>query len=108
MYPPELPNWHENIEEYWRSSGAVTVNFEKIQHLFLVFNCWGEVLPAAFTSRDKRQIKITKHAGTGTNYAIITKRDKVQHEKKPVSNLKSMLIVRFEQTSTKFIDIFIL
>ena len=29
----------------------------------------------------------------------LTKRVKVQHEKKPISNSKSMQIVRFEQTS---------
>ena len=32
----------------------------------------------------------------------------MQHEKKPVSNLNSMHIVDFEQTATKFIEIFIL
>ena len=33
---------------------------------------------------------------------------KVQHKKKPVSNLESMQIVGFEPTSTKFIEIFVL
>ena len=32
---------------------------------------------------------------------------KVQYEKKFVSNLKNMQIVGFEQTSTKFIEIFV-
>ena len=54
-----------------------------------------------------RQVKIMKHVSKGTNYAILTKQVKVQHEKKPVSNLKSMEIVGFEQTSTKFIQIFV-
>ena len=49
-----------------------------------------------------------KHASTGTNYAILAKQVKVQHEKKPVSNLKSMQIVVFEQTSSKFIKIGVL
>ena len=31
----------------------------------------------------------------------------MQHDKKPLSNLKSMQIVGFEQTSTKFIEIFV-
>ena len=44
-------------------------------------------------------------AYTGTNYAILTQYVKVQHEKKPVSNLKGMHIVRFELTSMKFIKI---
>ena len=43
-----------------------------------------------------------------TNYAILTKLVKVLHKKKPVSNLKSMQIVGFEQTSRKFIEIFVL
>ena len=55
-----------------------------------------------------RQLKITKHVSTGTNYTMLTKRVKVQDEKKPVSNLKSMQIVGFEQTPTKFIEIFVL
>ena len=46
-----------------------------------------------------------KHGSKGTNYAILTKRFKMQHEKKPVSNLKRMQNVGFEQTSTKFIEI---
>ena len=54
-----------------------------------------------------RHIKITKHASTGTNYAILTKRVKVQHEQKPLSNLKSMQMIGFEQTSTKYIEIFV-
>ena len=49
-----------------------------------------------------------KHWSAGTNYAILTKKVKVQHKKKPVSNLKSMQIVGFEQTSVKFIEIFVL
>ena len=46
------------------------------------------------------------HTSTGTTYVILTKQVKVQHEKKPVSDLKSMQILRFEQISTKFIEIF--
>ena len=48
-----------------------------------------------------------KHASTGTNYAILTKWVKEQHEKKPVSSLKSMLFVVFEQLTTKFTEIFV-
>ena len=55
-----------------------------------------------------RQLKIMKYVSTGTNYTMLTKRVKVQDEKKPVSNLKSMQIVGFEQTPTKFIEIFVL
>ena len=54
-----------------------------------------------------RQVKITKLASTGTNYAILTKQVKLQHEKKPASNLKSMQIVGFEQASLKYIEIFV-
>ena len=43
-----------------------------------------------------------KHTRTDTNYAILTKRIKLQHEKKPKSNLKSMQSVGFQQTSAKF------
>ena len=39
-----------------------------------------------------------KHAKTDVNYATLIKRVKLQHEKKPVLNLKSMLSVDFEQT----------
>ena len=66
------------------------------------------MLPAAFTSSDQRQVKITKHASTGTNYATLTRQVKVQHKKKPVSNSKSMESEGFEQISRKFIEIFVL
>ena len=49
-----------------------------------------------------------KHASTGTNYVVLTKQIKVEHQKKLVSNLKSMQIIGFEQTSMKFIEIFVL
>ena len=48
-----------------------------------------------------------KHARRDASYLILTKRVKLQHEKKPVSNLKSIESVDFEQTFTKFIDIFV-
>ena len=54
-----------------------------------------------------RQGKIMKHASTGTNYEILTKRVKVKHKKKFVSNLKSMQIVDFEQTKFMEIEIFV-
>ena len=48
-----------------------------------------------------------KHARAGANYVILTKPIKLQHEKNPASYLKSMQNVGFEQTSTKFIEIFV-
>ena len=39
---------------------------------------------------------------------MLTKQVKVQHEKKPVLDLTFMQSVGFEQTSTKFIEIFAL
>ena len=48
-----------------------------------------------------------KHARTDANYAILTKWVKLQHEKKPVSNLLSMQSVGLEQTFTKFLAIFL-
>ena len=47
-----------------------------------------------------------KHTRKDANYAILTKLFKLQHEKKPVSNSKSMQKVSFEQTFTKFVEIF--
>ena len=49
-----------------------------------------------------------KRLSTGTNYAILTKWVKVNHEKKLVSNFRSMQSVGFEHTPTKLIEIFIL
>ena len=49
-----------------------------------------------------------KHAKIDANYAILTKRVKLQHEKKPVLNLISMQSVGFEQTFMNFIEIFLL
>ena len=48
-----------------------------------------------------------KHARAGANYVILTKRIKLQHEKNLASYLKSMQNVGFEQTSMKFIEIFV-
>ena len=45
---------------------------------------------------------------TDGNYLILTKQSKLQHAKKPVSNLKGIMSVGFEQTFMKFIEIFIL
>ena len=47
------------------------------------------------------------HARTDANYAILTKRVNLQHEKKPVSNLLSIQSVGFEQTFMKFIESFV-
>ena len=48
-----------------------------------------------------RQVKIMKHIRTDANYYISLKRFKLQHEKEPVLNLKSMQSLGFEQTFTK-------
>ena len=48
-----------------------------------------------------------KHARGDVNYAMLTKQVKLQHEKKHVSNLKYIHSVGFEQTFTKFSEIFI-
>ena len=48
-----------------------------------------------------------EHAKTGANYVILTKRIKRQHEKNAASYFKSMQNVGFEQTSAKFIEIFV-
>ena len=48
-----------------------------------------------------------KQESIGTKYAILTKRVKVQYEKKLVSNLKGMQSVVFDKISTKWIEIFV-
>ena len=48
-----------------------------------------------------------KHARTDTNYPILIKLVKRQQQKTPVLNLKSIESVGFEQTFTKFIEIFV-
>ena len=81
-----------------KNVGIFTVNFEKIPHLFPAFHCWiWGVLLAGLTNRDQkyRQVKITKHIRTGANHMILTKRIKLQLEKKLVLNLKSMQDVGF-------------
>ena len=71
----------------------------KIPHLFLLFHCW--------ISGSNRQVKIMKDTKTDANYSTLIKRVKLQHEMKPVLNLKSMQNVCFEQTFTKFVEIFV-
>ena len=48
-----------------------------------------------------------KHARADANYPVLAKHVKLWHEKKPVSNLKSIESVGFEQTFTEFIEIFV-
>ena len=48
-----------------------------------------------------------KRARADANYSILTKRVKLQHEKKPVLNLLSMQSEGFEQAFMKFIEIFV-
>ena len=50
-----------------------------------------------------RQVKIMKHVRIVANYVILAKRIKLQH----VSNLRSLQNLGFEQTSKKFIEIFV-
>ena len=67
------------------------VNFEKIPHLLLVLHSGlsGNVAGWVYKQRSRyRQVKIMKHAKAYANYAISTKRIKLKHEKKPVSNLE--------------------
>ena len=49
-----------------------------------------------------------KHAKTDASYAILAKRVKLQHERKPLSNLLSIQSVGIEQTFMKFIEIYVL
>ena len=49
-----------------------------------------------------------KDATKDASYVILTKWVKLQHEKKPVSNLKSIQNVGFQETCTKFIEIYVL
>ena len=73
------------------------------QHVTVEFGeCWRLGLPTEI------RVKITKHVRTGTNHIILTKRIKLQLEKKLALNLKSMQNVGFEQPFTKFIEIFVL
>ena len=72
---------------------------------FLNFrNCCQLGLPAEIEGQTG---KIMKHTRADVNYAILTKQVIQQHEKKPASNLKCMQKVGFEQTFTKFSEIFI-
>ena len=106
----EQPYWHEVIKKHWHCTAVIVINFEKIPHLFLVFHSGisGSVPGWFYQQRSKyRQVKIMKHAKTDANYTTLTKRVKLQHEKKPVLNLISMQNVGFEHTFMKFIEIFI-
>ena len=48
-----------------------------------------------------------KHTRADENYPILIERVKLQHEKRPASNLKSIESVGFELTFKKFIEIFV-
>ena len=59
-------------------------------------------LPVVVKVQTSKTYEACKHR------SIFTTRVEVQHEKKPVSNLKSMLSLVFEQITTNVIEIFIL
>ena len=48
-----------------------------------------------------------KHAPIDANYAILTKLVKLQHEKKPISNLLRMHSKGFKQTFMKSTEVFV-
>ena len=84
LHPPQQPHWHGDIKKHWHSTG------DKIPFIFFVFHCWiwGTNASCIYQQRSKyRQEEITKHASTGTDYAILTKQIKVNHEKKLELNL---------------------
>ena len=77
---------------------------------FLSIHSWISRIVAGWVYQQRskyRQVKIMKHETTDANYAILTKRVKLQHEKKPLLNISSMQSVGFEQTFIKFIEIFV-
>ena len=83
---------------HWPCSGVYIVKFEKILHVYLVCHSWisGSVAGWVYQQRSKyRQVKIMEHTRTYANYAILIKKVKLQHEKKPVLNLKSIQGVGF-------------
>ena len=95
----EWPHWLEDIKKHWHRSCVSIANF-KDSTPFLSIHSWisGIVGSWIYQQRTKyRQVKIMKHAMIDANYAILIKWVKLQHEKKPVSNLLSMQRVGFEQ-----------
>ena len=97
-------HWHEDIKKHRRHSGVSIVNFEEIPNLFLLFHSLilGSVDDWVYQQRSKyTEVKDMKHARTDANDAIFTKSVKLQHEKKPVSNLISMQSAGFEQKFMK-------
>ena len=79
-------------------------------YLFLVFHSWTSGSGDGWVNQQKlkyRQVKIMKDTRADTNYPVLIKRVKLQHKKKPVLNLRSIESVGFQQTFTKFIEIFV-
>ena len=79
-------------------------------YLFLVFHSWTLGSGDGWVNQQKlkyRQVKIMKDTRADTNYPVLIKRVKLQHKKKPVLNLRSIESVGFQQTFTKFIEIFV-
>ena len=72
LYPPEQPHWHGDCLV---SSLSTFKRFHTFSYKFIVQ--FGQMLPAAFASRSIDKVKITKHASTSTNYAILTKKVEV-------------------------------
>ena len=97
-----------NIDVPVVSSLLTLKRFYTFSQYFIVE--FGGVLPAAFTCRDQNRgkSKLRNMQAQVIKQVKLIKQVKGQQEKKPVSNLKSMQIVGFEKTPTKFNEIFVL
>ena len=82
---------------------AFIVNFDKIQHLFLVIHCW--IWGSAARCIHHYETCMHKYKLCHINHNQIRQSTTW---KKPVSNLKSMQSVGSEQTYSKYFEIFVL
>ena len=107
IHQNNLIDMERGIKKHWCSSSLLTLKrfhtFFSISLLNLGKCCQLDLL-AEIKVQTSKNYKTCKHI---TNYVILTKWVKVQHGKKSVPNLKSKQIVGFEQTSMKFIEIFV-
>ena len=110
MYPPERPQWHGDIKKHWRFSPVFIANFDKIPHFLFIISllnlgkcCW-LLLPAVIKVQTNKNYETCKQRYKLCN---INETGQSTTWKETRIVLKCMQTVGFQQTSTKFIEIFV-
>ena len=110
VYAPKRPQWHSDIKKHWRSFGVALLSLTRFHTFSWYFIIeFGEVLPAALTSRDQTKVQTSKNYGTCKHrYKLCHINQTGQNTLwKETMEFKKLYRLGFYQTSMEFIEIFV-